>query len=690
MKKKELLAMDVLTVTPAIRDKVQQDHGEEKTTSYGYLSSKTDYTVTVYQRYRYFRAAVQNDILKIAIFQRASVAAGRTMPDFTVFIEKENGDWITYNHREDSWSKAMIFNLPYNAEDGEMWGMGTWEAERDQRQVEAYLGLKGNIRKIISTWQQSIKTENNRKAHQKEIDAIDEFMDEVPAIPKDFENWIKTSGLKDAGYMVMYAGKLRKHFCTHCQKMVNVKEKHKHGDMGKCPSCHAQVKYKFARKQKVLDSSKRVVVIQKTSEDEYVERLFNVWARYRQENDYRLEMSYEEYGRIRLNRYFRDMEEFEMGEWRYTGVRRWIHAVSQKWGCGRWSLSDYGCLYDRNMQQLLQDTEAQYVPVREFLRRNCFPMYSVQELMHAIIEHPQQAEKLMKVKLDCLMNCMADYYDDTCDKNGRTLEEILKLNKNNVRMAIRMNAGALELKILRAYEKARMNPQESLVSRLAVAYRYSGENDIVIRLQRGKIEKTMNYLDKLVAESGNDIWTVVRDYEDYLSQLGRLAMPIEENRFPTGFYTMHDRLTMELQIKADEVKRRELAKMNRQLKRHVKVAKELYHTDSKKYIIVWPKDKKDFLYEATIQHNCVATNYFKPAAQGETTIFFLRRSETPHEPFCTVEFKDGKCIQCRIKNNQNAPDDVMKLMERISKTYQKEMKKRAKETMESSLAYATA
>ena len=56
----------------------------------------------------------------------------------------------------------------------------------------------------------------------------------------------------------------------------------------------------------------------------------------------------------------------------------------------------------------------------------------------------------------------------------------------------------------------------------------------------------------------------------------------------------------------------------------------------------------------------------------ETTVFFVRRKEEPDIPFCTVEFKNGKLIQCRTAYNREAPQDVMKYMEQISRHY-KEM-----------------
>ncbi len=77
-----------------------------------------------------------------------------------------------------------------------------------------------------------------------------------------------------------------------------------------------------------------------------------------------------------------------------------------------------------------------------------------------------------------------------------------------------------------------------------------------------------------------------------------------------------------------------------------------------------------------MQHNCVG-GYFDKCVSQKTVVFFVRRAEEIDKPFATVEFKDGKLIQCRMAYNKDAPEDVMKYMHRIEEHY-----KQAKEKME--------
>ena len=96
----------------------------------------------------------------------------------------------------------------------------------------------------------------------------------------------------------------------------------------------------------------------------------------------------------------------------------------------------------------------------------------------------------------------------------------------------------------------------------------------------------------------------------------------------------------------------------------------MYKLDHEEYEIVWPNTKKDFVVEGQLQHNCVG-GYFKQVAEGETVVFFLREKTNLKKPFCTVEFREGICWQCRTKYNKEAPDEAMKAMKQITDNYKK-------------------
>ena len=126
-----------------------------------------------------------------------------------------------------------------------------------------------------------------------------------------------------------------------------------------------------------------------------------------------------------------------------------------------------------------------------------------------------------------------------------------------------------------------------------------------------------------------------------------------------------------------QIAKMDVAKKNRKLKKIIKELEPIYAAPSKKFVIVWPKSKRDFQTEGQKQHNCVGS-YFDKVVRRDTVVFFLRRKEAVDEPFCTVEFNGGKLVQCRTIYNQAAPEDARKYMEQIEKHYMEMMMKKEK------------
>ena len=56
-------------------------------------------------------------------------------------------------------------------------------------------------------------------------------------------------------------------------------------------------------------------------------------------------------------------------------------------------------------------------------------------------------------------------------------------------------------------------------------------------------------------------------------------------------------------------------------------------------------------------HHCVST-YAEKHFKGQTTIFFIRRKDEPSSPYYTLEYHDGRVIQCRTVYNGAQTDEV--------------------------------
>lgn len=679
MRKTKLLKMKELYASEDIIQIVRSDFGERRIVhGYSYHNSGA----LIYKYYRFYRAEIEDGILKVAIYIRRNIALGQRHPDFTIFFDKENGEWITYEHTEERWLSAMIFNLPYKIESGENFRSYGWCSESDTKTINEYLGTEGEVRKAIRIYQLEKRKNELHKKHRSEMDEIDEFMETVPELPKDFRRWVERSAYKNFSYIIMQPGKVTEGYCTFCKKMVPIKEKPKHNQTGKCPKCRAEVKYKSFGKQYELYIDKKVGIIQKTTDGcANVLRIFNSNMIYKKCDGYLVpHLSLYEVFRFRLDKNFNARESFEYGEYRNEGITRWCHELNHGYGYGWYCRAYTTCiLYDNNLDKILEDTDGKYVPLKNLLKKNIGKELEADEALKTCIGRPE-IEKIIKLGLTKLSFNMLDRYIDEVNYNAIKVEDMLRLNKEYMRQAVSMNVDKDELRILQAAcrEKVILTPE--LVDLMKNFYGGNIE-DIQMILRRGNIEKMLHYLEKVSKERDIGRRTIGVDYSDYLEQLAELQMPINKHtRFPANFYQTHERLSEMIREKDEKLEKADVIKKNRELKKVVAEWSKLYYGDSDKFIIVWPKSKADFQLEGQLQHNCVG-GYFERMVKRKTTVFFLRHIEEPKEPFCTVEFTNGELIQCRTKFNKDAPEDAMEFMKVIKANYEKEILKRAGETL---------
>lgn len=550
--------------------------------------------------------------------------------------------------------------------------------------IADYLDKQGTAKEMVRKFQVDTKHGKIKNFHKNELEEIDEFMEGVPEYPSDYNNeWLIKWGMIGCVDILYHPGKnVTEGWCTRCRKIVQIKDKPKHLKKTKCSCCHVEATYRSWNKQSTVVHYKNVGILQRTLSGEWCLSTTEARVEYKRDEDYseaHISTGYQ--ARFRLGDSFLQHEAFEYGEYKNTGIHRWNHAKWHGMGYSAYYVSTSCVLYDKNLKKLLNDTELKYMPVVELIRKTNGKTIEIDSFLNNLLNN-QEFEKLAKVGLIRLVleNTNRYHYDDALNLKGTTLEQIMRLDKQRIKQAIELNASTKQLKTLQASYKAKVHLSNEDVERICEYFMYGNQDDIYIFLKKGNIVKTLNYLDK-IHEERKDLkkYEVRRDYEDYIEQLGILGLPVDKhNRFPANFYQIHEEYSREIRERRDKIAAMDVRKKNMELKKIVKELESLYKLNSKDYVIVWPKSKKDFTTEGQKQHNCVG-GYFDRMVKRETVVFFLRRRNEVNKPFCTVEFRNGKMIQCRIAYNNNAPDDVMKIMERISKTYEKELIKAAEQ-----------
>lgn len=631
--------------------------------------------VWVHKWYKFFDAAVENEILKVGIWQRCYLYAVGQQPDYTIYIDK-NGKWLTDGI--EGWQKAKIINLDFKTQKGEIFGSWNWSTGKALKTVTEYLGIQAaTIPEAIRKHQTKDNTLNG-KYHRNELAAIDEFMESVPEVPKGFNNsWLVKTAFKDITSLMYHPGKnVKEAYCTRCQTIVQIKDKPKHLKKTVCPNCKAEATYRSWNKQRQFGSRKYVGVMQRTKGSEkYCLTQYEIKLTYKKENDYRepeIRRGYVE--RFEFMPGFTWTSSYEMAEYKKTRVNRWCYARTHGMG-NSWHRAQPRCvLYEKNIDSLFKETDLKYVSLRKVVEgRKIAP----QEGLAILDIYSGVFEKLIKVKMwNLVLEMTEDVYDvESCVyKEGRKLNEILKLDRQRAKMAVNMNCTLEELEVLQAAQKMRVTVDEELVREVVKHVGGRWHDDICLFLTMPNLRKTLGYLKKIEQQFNVGPKSALRDYEDYLQQLHKLRIPRDKhNRFPANFYHVHEELTKQIEEKENMIEKASVKKKNLILQKLVKEIKGDYEANSNKYMIVWPETKADFTKEGQLQHNCVG-GYFERCVKNETTVFFLRRKEEPEKPFCTVEFNDGKMKQCRTKYNHDAPADVIEYMGKIEENYRKKQK----------------
>lgn len=547
--------------------------------------------------------------------------------------------------------------------------------------VNDYLGT-GNlgVKEAVLKFQNDVRDEKRNKKHRSEIEAIDAVMNVVPELPKDFDNWIIESAFIHERYLIYHYGdKENAAYCTHCGKEVKLKITPRHNKNGICPSCRTNALMKSWNKQKYLQDKKNVGIIQKLTDGSgYILRRFRCLLKRTLEKDWGLEVAgCWENERFKLDGYFRQVEFFEYGEFRNTGVERWCHELNHGGYYGYYGTSVNECiLYYRNLKNLRKGTDLQYIPIEELWRNNqgayCTPLNVLSNLRSC-----PQIEYLLKVKLYRLSWDLATKYwrnDKEVDWEKKKPWQFLKVTKEQLSQCIRMNITKRQLAVLHEANEFGIKLSDDQIRFFTEEI---GPDLIGEILQYGHAEKFQRYLTKqLLEEKKNRIG----DYMDYLEDLKKLRVPITMDvLFPKHFQQTHQRYALQRQEQEDRLKKMEITEKDKLLQEMLPDLKEIYSMEDDNFLVILPTCKEDFNREGRENHNCVGGSYFDKMLEGKSCVMFLRKKEEPDKAFCTVEMQGSRILQNRAVRNSEPPQEAKIFMEKFSKEVEKRIRKKERE-----------
>ena len=655
MIRKKLLAMPALPATQQMIETAAQDRG-----SYKKLYGWQNYTTHVYDHDWYFRAVVQDGILKVAMYSRSQLVLGDTDPKLEIYINRKEEKYITWIPSEKRWSKARISYL-----DDKRWSTiaDDWEEPGARQMVNDYL-QNGEIRiyNAVDRFQSSLKNAKLARAHQSEKDRIDAVMDLVPDLPKDWEDWIYKSAYSRDMYLIYHPGEDRA-YCTACGKETTRKNA-RHREKVTCPNCHKRVTALSWNKQKSLTDTKDIGILQKLKDGSgYCLTVYGSKICRNPKTDWKVDTTNSRWWKKSRHIINSDMKYvrkvYEYGDFKNTGEYRWCNQIQH--GSYYYDGPSSECvLYHRNLKRLRKGTPLNYMPVEE-LFRHCEGWYShVTDQLYALAARPE-LEYMIKAGLYSLAwditrrGCVGN---KTVDWNQRKLWNSLRIRKDRIPMCVRMDITERQLKTLQKAEKLNINLTSGQIAWYSREFGPEISQEI---WQYGHVEKTKAYIEN------KNIRGV--DYIDYLHELKKLRIrPTEDVLYPRDFQAAHERTSQQLREKEEALEKKKVKEKDRILKGMLPELEELYlNTKADEYLMVLPTCKEDFNREGRENHNCVGGSYFDKMLRGDSVVLFLRNREDPDKAFCTVEMDGSKVKQCRAIRNSEPPQEVKTFMEKYSR-----------------------
>lgn len=688
MKKKDLLAMRQLPATEIMRrtaweNRIKTTRERVKTCYGSYVSDRKKSTYA-----RYFRATVENDILKVALFNQQSLQNGATTPDYEVYCDHENADFITYEVSTGKWREAKIDHFEYP----ELHWSSTrrfWQTDADRKLVNEYFctGANKDIQAAVLDFQCTVRKDQLSKRHRSEIDAIDEVMREVPELPKGFEDWIAKNCFSETMFYEPESsckGRWQQMYCTHCRKWMDTlswPNRPEHNKEGKCPKCGAPVTYKSWNKQKYVTDESRVGILQRLADDSgWIIRKF--YCRIKREHskgwsEYKLYVSETE--RARLDNTFWEVEHFVYGEYKNTGVVRWCHETNRGY---------YGYYYSSEVGSLLM-----YTPnLKRELRKEAFGKMNLKKAFHGgertkvppvrilmkLRQHPY-VEYLQKSGLNALTEEILANKEKVSlfDQSQKRIYDVLKLDKQRFQRLIKLDGGSEVLCALqyeqRTGQKVTDNNIEFIkknkvsVARVLAEVERTGMN----------LQRTLNYLEKQMEITGQDWDGIFHHYRDYLDMAAVFDMDITDEIVCRQPHLMeyHNRYLERKNRAKNRTRDKEVDIKYPDIKKNLKKNRERFEFKTEEFVIVVPACASDITKEGRKQHHCVGAtdNYIYRMNTEQRFILFLRKIDTPKIPYYTLEVTwDGEIKQFYAAYDRQPDKEKIKaVLDEFTKTVQK-------------------
>jgi len=508
---------------------------------------------------------------------------------------------------------------------------------------------------------------------------IDEVMRDVSELPKGFTNWIISAPFKDRNYLFYKCKNNKKSgLCSKCGNLMTLKDKKKHNDSGRCPSCKAKVIYKAINKAKSYRDDEIVSIMQKMPEG-YIVRYLKVRRIFKTVNhdtsnfpnsiletlynpfieSYEGSRVYISFGK-RGGTQYRNFEK----DWSYSnGDYRWVNE-RRRGGFNNTELlrASNPVFYKRNIKHILKDSKWKYCGLDHYKGR----FMNIDDYLSTYEEYPA-IEMLSKLNYQTLLN---QIIYGSCYWGG--IGGILKMNEKRLGLSSQVfsKARELDLNIEEIEFICTLEDCEKNISddHIRWAIKHTNTETFVQLMKWVSPQRIINYVEKYTDEKGSkDInsnspyiyrghfTTIWRDYLQMCESL-EIKLTKDIHLFPKNLKEKHDEYSTILKVKANK-------KLDEGIKVQYDKWNDLLSYKNGLLRIEVASSHQLILDESKALDHCVGRSraYATRMTEGKQLILFIRKND---KPYYTVELdvENLKVLQNRGYDNKGTNNEVKKFI----------------------------
>lgn len=666
MKKKKLLELPVMGLPEAM---LKQALKAKRVKKYSW-QEEGEFKVALY-----FRAAIEQKILKVEIYFTEQLQKGFREPAYRLFFDKEGSDFITFRTENQKWVQARIDNLA-----GIRYG---WDKKVGMRSDEKkslmdYLGITSLS--DMEYWQWKVRDTQRRAPFTRRAERWEALFRKIRPLPKDWETWLRKYVIQEHYMFYEYHKKgpiIGR--CTRCGK-EQVLEHPRYNQKGICKKCGYAVTLKSTGKCGRILTKQYTAHLPQRIEGGIVFRQFTVHASCGRGQADLMKIHFAEERRALYDMsgnkrafYFGEYKDREMHwiETEYDNAASPIYRYNPCYYVAK------GTIYRRTLSDLSKK-ELKKTGLMELAQSG--RIFSPEQYLLREKEQPI-IEKLVKAGLTELACDLVESRVWAEFPNDGKLHKCLGITRNQFKRLGRENGGWNYLVWLR-YELAHGKVIEDEVLRWLLQEKIKPQ-DLAFIEDRMSPRQVMNYLSRQKGKMPEESCaSILQTWRDYLTMAEQSGADIKDSviyRTPE-LRKRHDEMVQLMAMKGLEERAQRILAKYPNVNEVLESLQGRYDYQDSDYAVVVPKNLTELLYEGDKLRHCINTteHYYERISTKECFLLFLRRTDALEIPYYTLEVEPGGTIrQKRTEYNRQNEDikEASAFLEKWQKIIQKRMTK---------------